>query len=273
MTDAAEAAGATAPKPVALAHRCFGDGPPLLFLHGLFGSGRNFRGLARGFADRFTCCLVDLRNHGDSPHARPASYPAMAADLLALLDTRGWPRADLVGHSMGGKVAMYAALAAPDRVRRLAVLDIAPVRYAHSHRELIDALLALDTEALRRRADADAALAPAVPDPVLRGFLLQNLVFDAQGRASWRIALDILREDMPELTDFTPPGGNVRYDGPTLFLRGALSGYVPDTVLPAIRALFPRATIRTIPEAGHWLHAERPDEVRRHLEAFLAGAG
>ncbi len=263
--------GTRAPVPVRLVRQSFGAGPPLLFLHGLFGSGRNFRTLARGFADRFTCCLVDLRNHGDSPHARPADYPAMAADVLALMDEEGWPDVDLVGHSMGGKVAMHLALLRPERVRRIAVLDIAPVRYGHSHRELIGRLLALDLAGVRRRADADAALAADVPDPALRAFLLQNLVFDGDGRARWRIALGILRDDMDRLVDFPLPRAGGSFDGPTLFLRGGRSDYVPDTAVAEIRQLFPHAVIATVPEAGHWLHAERPEEVRRHLEAFLAG--
>lgn len=257
--------------PVRLAREWMGAGPPLIFLHGLFGSGRNFRSLARGLADRFTCCLVDLRNHGRSPHARPASYPAMAADLFALLDEEGWQRASLVGHSMGGKVAMYAALAAPSRVQRLVVLDIAPIRYSHSHRALIEALLALDLRPIRRRADADEALRPVVPDAELRAFLLQNLVFDSEGRASWRLALPILRDDMDELTDFPLPALDARFDAPALFLRGGRSDYVPPAAKAVIRRLFPGATVATVADAGHWLHAEKPQAVLQHLIGFFAG--
>jgi len=263
--------GNAAPVPVRLARQSFGAGPPLLFLHGLFGSGRNFRTLARGFADRFTCCLVDLRNHGDSPHARPADYPAMAADVLALMDEEGWPEVHLVGHSMGGKVAMHLALLRRERVHRLAVLDIAPVRYGHGHRELIDALLALDLARVRRRADADAALAAEVPDPALRAFLLQNLMIDGEGRARWRIALGILHDDMDRLLDFPLPRAWGSFDGPALFLRGGRSDYVPDTAVAEIRRLFPRAVLETVDGAGHWLHAEQPAEVQRRLRVFLAG--
>lgn len=255
--------------PVRLARQSFGAGPPLLFLHGLFGSGRNFRTLARSFAQSFTCCLVDLRNHGESPHVRPADYPAMAEDVLALLDAEGWPCADLVGHSMGGKVAMSIALRHPERVRRLAVLDIAPVRYAHSHRELIEQLLALDLSQVRRRAEADAALAAVIPDPVLRGFLLQNLVFDDAGRARWRIALEILRDDIDRLVDFPLPPEVAACDVPALFLRGGRSDYVPDSTIPVIRRLFPQAVVETIADAGHWLHADKAEAVRDRLLAFL----
>ncbi|GBD43889.1 Esterase YbfF [bacterium HR40] len=265
MTSPAPRSGA-----VSLACERFGEGPPLVFLHGLFGSGRNFRSIARAFAPRFTCFLVDLRNHGQSPHARPADYPAMAADLFALLDRQGLAAADLVGHSMAGKVAMYAALADPARVRRLAVLDIAPIRYRHDHRQLIDALLALELSTIRRRADADAALAAAVPDASLRAFLLQNLVFDAEGRAAWRVALAILREDMDRLLDFPLPNEDACFRGPALFLRGGRSAYVPAEAEHAIRRLFPRAEFATIADAGHWLHAERPEDVRRALASFLA---
>ncbi len=255
--------------PVPLACLRFGRGPALVFLHGLFGSGRNWRGFARPFADRWTCLLPDLRAHGDSPHARPVDYPAMAGDVAALLEREGFAEAVLVGHSMGGKTAMMLALSRPWLVRRLIVLDIAPVRYAdHDHRPLIRALRALDLARVRHRRDADRALAAAVPDPALRAFLLQNLVLDDRG-ARWRLDLAALEDHMPDLLDFPVPAGAAPYPGPTLFVRGDRSDYVRDAHRPAIARLFPRARVATLAGAGHWLHVTHPRELAATLAVFL----
>ncbi len=254
--------------PIPLAVRRLGRGPALLFLHGLFGSGRNWRSFARSFAAHFTCLLPDLRGHGDSPHARPIDYPHMAADVVALLEREGIARAILVGHSMGGKVAMTVALTRPERVARLLVLDIAPVRYVdHDHRPLIRALRGLDLTRVRFRRDADALLAPAIPDPLLRAFLLQNLVIDEAG-ARWRLDLEGLERHMDDLLDF-PAADAPPWEGATLFVRGGASPYVVDAHLPAIHRLFPRARITTLAGAGHWLHVSHPDALRRELLAFL----
>lgn len=253
---------------VELARERLGSGPPLVFLHGLFGSGRNWRSFARGLADRFTCLLVDLRGHGNSPHAPPYDYPTFAADVARLLAEEGIARAHLLGHSMGGKTAMTLALTRPELVERLAVVDIAPVPYAHDYRALIRALLALDLSAIRSRREADAALAPAIPDPQLRAFLLQNLVID-DGGARWRIDLAGLERAMPALTDFPRELYGRRFEGPTLFVRGGRSDYVQDAHLPVIRRLFPAARIETVADAGHWPHAERPAELLRLVRAFL----
>lgn len=257
-------------RPVDLARRRFGRGPALAFLHGLFGSGRNWQSIARRFADRFTCLLPDLRNHGDSPWAEPMSYPAMAADVAAMLSAEGFERASLVGHSMGGKVAMLLALEAPQRVDRLVVVDIAPVRYTHSHRDLVERLLALDLSSITRRSEADAALEAAVPDPQLRAFLLQNLTVDEHGQARWRPNLELLHRAMPELTGFPALPPQARYEGPALFVRGGESDYVRDEHYPVIARLFPAARVETIPGAGHWLHAERPAELLQRLDEFLS---
>lgn len=253
---------------VELAHERLGHGPALVFLHGLFGSGRNWRSFARQLADRFTCLLVDLRGHGASPHAPPYDYATFAADVVHLLEREGIARAHLLGHSMGGKTAMTLALTRPQLVERLVVVDIAPVPYAHDHRGLIRALLSLDLSAVRSRRDADVALAPAVPDPQLRAFLLQNLAIDDRG-ARWRIDLPGLERAMPALVDFPRELYGRRFEGPTLFVRGGRSDYVRDEHLPVIRRLFPAARVETVPAAGHWPHAERPRELLELVRAFL----
>ena len=254
--------------PLALASTVTGQGPPALVLHGLFGSGTNWRTIARRLGSRLECHLVDLRNHGRSPHARGMAYPALAADVLAYLDGHGLDRAGLVGHSMGGKAAMTAALLAPRRVRWLVVADIVPARSPSDHRPILEALRAMPIESLASRAAADTALARSVPGLGLRQFLLQNLVFDATG-TRWRIDLEAIAEALPELTDFPPTAPDAAYDGPTLFLRGERSEYLTAHHEPRIRALFPRASIATVADAGHWLHAEQPGAVTARIAGFL----
>ena len=257
--------------PIALESRVAGRGPPVLILHGLFGSGANWRTIARQLEARLECHLVDQRNHGRSPHARGMTYPELAGDVLAYLDARRIDRAGLIGHSMGGKTAMTLALTAPERAAWLVVADIAPAPSPGDHRPILDALRALPAGALATRADADAALAPAIPAPELRRFLLQNLVFDG-GRLRWRIDLDAIADALPDLTGFPPPAAGAVYEGPSLFLRGARSDYLPPCHEPRVRALFPAASIATIAGAGHWLHAEQPAAVAGRIARFLDGA-
>ncbi len=253
---------------VPLACRSLGSGPPLIVLHGFLGSGRNWQNIARRLAARHRCLLVDLRNHGDSPWAPEMDYEVMAADLRAFMDDRHLVRASLLGHSMGGKVAMTFALRHCDRVERLIVVDIAPVRYRRSLEGLLDAMLAVDLSRFRRRGEVDRALAGSVPDPSLRGFLLQNLAV-RDDRLVWRCNLPVLRRHLSEITGFPEALCGRRCDRPTLFLRGARSDYVREEHFGVIREHFPNARIETVASAGHWLHAERPDETVRHVGAFL----
>ena len=254
--------------PLALASSVIGQGPPALVLHGLFGSGTNWRTIARRLESRLECHLVDQRNHGRSPHARGMTYPALADDVLAYLDAHGIDRAGLIGHSMGGKTAMTLALTAPERVRCLIVADIAPAPSPSDHRPILQTLRALGLDSLDSRAGADAALARSVPDPGLRQFLLQNLVH-GDGGLRWRIDLEALAEALPDLTGFPPIAPGALYQGPTLFLRGERSGYLSAWHEPRIRALFPRASIDTIANAGHWLHAEQPAAVTDRIARFV----
>ncbi len=242
--------------------------PPLLIAHGLFGSGRNFGAIAKRLAAGLRVLAVDMRNHGASPWDDDCSYPAMAGDLARAIETRLGGRAVVLGHSMGGKAAMALALAEPARVAALAVADIAPVAYAHSHRSLIAAMEGLDLSGLSRRGEADPRLAEAAPEPALRAFLLQNLVFEG-GRARWRINLAALRAGMADLLGF-PEFGEARYEGPALFLHGGASDYVDEAARPEILRRFPAAEIRAIAGAGHWLHAEKPDAFVAALSDWLA---
>lgn len=245
-----------------------GAGPPLVILHGLFGSNRNWASLARQLGDSHRVFTLDLRNHGQSPWAETMTYREMAGDVAAFLVGHGLEGATVMGHSMGGKTAMLLALEEGDLVGRLIVVDIAPVAYGHSHLPYIEAMQAVDLSAAARRGEVDRALRDAVPDPGLRGFLLHNLASEA-GRIRWRINLAALGDNMDELIGYPNDLEGLSYNGATLFLSGAGSDYVQADYHPRIGALFPAAEIDTIAGAGHWVHAEQPQAFLARLQAFL----
>ena len=243
-----------------------GEGPPVALLHGLFGSARNLGAVQRALAPRFRVLALDLRNHGRSPHEAAMDYPTMAEDVLETLDRRSALPAALVGHSMGGKAAMMAALTQPEQVKRLVAADIAPVPYRHGNESVAAAMLGLKLTPGLTRAAADAALAYAVPDAGMRAFLLQNLVPGTH--PGWRIGLREIAAAMPVIEGWDAPAGLV-YRGPTLFVAGAASDYVRAEDRPAIRTLFPAARFVTLKHAGHWLHVDNPSGFIAVLEAFL----
>jgi len=247
------------------------DPPPLAILHGLFGSGRNWASIAQRLAAHRRVVCFDLRNHGASGWAGGMQYGEMAEDVLAMLDERGWRRAALLGHSMGGKAAMVAALRDPDMVERLVVVDVAPVAYPPRHLDLVRAMRALDLSGIKRRAEADQLLALPVPDPGERGFLLQNLMFE-DGQARWRLNLEAIERAMPVLVGFPALPDNAVYRGPALFIAGGHSDYLRPEHEPAIRRLFPEARFERVENAGHWVHAEQPAAFLGIVEPFLAAA-
>ena len=244
-----------------------GQGRPVAFLHGLLGAGQNFGAIQKALAARGHRVLaLDMRNHGASPHAPTMSYPEMAADVAETLRAAGaWPSA-IVGHSMGGKAAMMLALTHPEGVERLVVADIAPVPYGMPpFLRYIDAMRAIDLRSGLTRRDADAALAAAVPEAPLRGFLLQNLLFAADP-PRWRVPLDVIADEILTLGGWPGPAGT--YAGPVLVLDGDRSDYILPEHHARFRALFPAARIVGIP-AGHWLHAENPQAFLAEVTAFL----
>ena len=251
-----------------------GEGAGVVLVHGLYGSGNNFRRHANWLAEHFRVLSPDLRNHGRSPHHPDMSYPAMAADLAALLDAEGLDQATLVGHSMGGKAAMALALTHPERVAGLVVVDIAPVAYDHDQAGILQAMADVDLARVASRGDADRQLRAAVPEAGVRQFLLTNLE-RADGGWRWRLPLDILADALPVILDFPEPGSP--YTGPTLFLHGAASDYVSPRHHEAIRRHFPEARIQGLDGVGHWVHAEAPEafeaELRRFLGLPAAGGG
>ncbi|MCC5985508.1 MAG: alpha/beta fold hydrolase [Rhodobacteraceae bacterium] len=249
------------------------DGTPLLLVHGLFGSARNWGAIARRLADTRRVWTVDMRNHGASPRAERHGYEDMAADLADVIAAQGGP-VDVMGHSMGGKAAMVLALTQPALVRRLVVADIAPVAYGHSQAPLIQAMRGLDLRGLDTRAEADRRLANTVADRGVRAFLLQSLDLRANP-PRWRLNLDVLEAEMDRIIGWPGIDGRFdgRFDGHALFLSGGASDYVRAEHRPLIRTLFPQARFARIPGAGHWLHAEKPREFAETLRAFLDAPG
>ena len=243
-----------------------GQGAPVVLLHGLFGSVRNFGAVQKSLAAANRVIALDLRNHGVSPHAPVGGYEAMAADVLETLAALDALPAVLIGHSMGGKVAMRAALGRPNDVTGLVVADISPVTYPPHLRPVVSALAGLELAPGLTRAQADAALAAAAPDDGMRGFLLQNLVLGA--RPAWRIGLAEIVAGMPEIEAWSVTGQT--YAGPTLFIAGERSNYIQPGHRPLIRAEFPAARFVTLKDAGHWLLADNPAGFLGVLEAFLA---
>jgi pimeloyl-ACP methyl ester carboxylesterase len=261
----------------------------VVFVHGLFGQGKNWTTIAKGLADGHRVTLIDLPNHGHSPWTDRVDYLDMAEMVAAELEQFGEP-VTLVGHSMGGKVAMQLALRRPELLRALVVVDVAPVAYpptggrtddpdeeASPFADYIAAMRALDVDALETRGDADAALRAAVPSRMVRSFLLQSLVREgpspteqpANGGWRWRLNLELLERDLGDLRDFPAPPAGATFDGPVLWIAGANSTYVLDEDRPHMDALFPATRLVRIKNAGHWVHSEQAEVFLETLRRFL----
>ena len=233
---------------------------PLLIVHGLFGSGRNWGVIAKRLSDRGQVVAVDMRNHAGSFWDNDHSYEAMAGDLAKVIEPFG--QMDVLGHSMGGKAAMVLALQRPDLVGKLVVVDIAPVTYAHSQMGPIDAMRQVDLSRVERRSEAAEQLSGL--EPGVDTFLLQSL--DVKEK-KWRLNIDVLADQMDQIIGFPDVSGP--FEGPVLFLSGATSDYVTPEARPVIKPLFPNAKFAKIPGAGHWLHADKPREFEATARVFL----
>lgn len=242
-------------------------GLPILLAHGLFGQGRNLGALARRLSDARPVVTVDMRNHGDSFHDAVHDYVTMAGDLADVIADLGG-QADVVGHSMGGKAAMALALTRPDMVRKLAIMDIAPVAYGHTQEHLIDAMESLDLSAVDRRSTADAMLAERVDDPGVRAFLLQSLDLKSDPKA-WRLNLPALRDQMGQILGWPEDLPKAGFSGPVLEIAGERSDYLSEAGQAALREHFPQARVIRVKDAGHWLHADAPEAVAQILVSFL----
>lgn len=248
----------------------YGTGPPVAILHGLFGSGRNWRSIAQQLSGRHRVLTFDLRNHGASPWAAGMSYREMVEDVRATLQARGIERAAWLGHSMGGKAAMLAALLYPGEVDRLVVVDIAPAPRAPTLLANVRAMRAVDLRSITRRGEVDVRLAEAIPDSAERAFLLQNLIIE-DGTARWRLNLEAIEREFSEIAGFPHLPAGTAYSGPALFVAGTSSDHIRPEHKPVIRQLFPQARITQIEGAGHWVHAEQPRAFFHAVGRFLAG--
>lgn len=243
-----------------------GDGIPLVVVHGLLGSADNWRSHVKQWQRRYRVIAVDLRNHGRSPHVAGMRYAEMANDLLTCLERLDVRCCHLLGHSMGGKVAMTLARQAPERIASLLVADIAPVRYGHGHDEIFAALRHVEASTPDNRNEVDRLLAEHVSEKPVRLFLATNLERGEDGRMGWRLGLDHIEAGYEDIRGL--PDGEGAYDGPALVLRGSRSNYVGDDMLPAVRDIMPRAELVTL-EAGHWLHAEQPTAFQAAVNDFI----
>jgi len=244
-----------------------GQGRAVILLHGLFGSSDNWHHIALKLAEEFHVFSVDQRNHGQSPHNGEMNFPVMAGDVNEFMMARGLETAVVIGHSMGGKTAMQFALQFPARVEKLIVSDMAPRAYAPAHEKIFAALLALDLKSFSARQQIEDALAPEIPNLVLRRFLLKNLGRNSTGEFFWKINLRSLAENYPQLGE--PISAVAPFAKPALFIRGGKSNYLKAEDEALIRELFPQAQIETLAEASHWVHADQPDEFLRLVQAFL----
>ena len=257
------------PNPVALEYDEAGSGPPLLVLHGLLGQARNWASQMKLLAQDHRVLAADLRNHGSSPWVDGMTYEAMADDV-ALLAEKAGPPVRIVGHSMGGKVAMVTALKFPELVEKAVIVDISPVRHdKSSFQGYLEAMLGLDLSGISRRGQADRLLREAIPTDAERAFLLLNLAVDGDQKLYWKPNLRELLDGLPDILDWPDQLFDYQNPGSTLFVAGSESPYIREGHKPAIARLFPNAEYATIPGAGHWVHADQPKAFYETVSAFL----
>ncbi|MBC8269823.1 MAG: alpha/beta fold hydrolase [Rhodospirillaceae bacterium] len=259
--------------PVELAYKAFGKGPPLIILHGLFGSKRNWASIAKALSAHFHVFCLDLRNHGESPWADGMDYATMAADVHGFIKRHALAGATVIGHSMGGKTAMALSLLHGEALNALVVVDIAPVAHSGADiRSYLETLMEVPLAAFRDRAEVEDHLSESITEAGIRSFLLQNLVRSGE-RLQWRINLAAIADDMDSITGFIDTGHGRSYGGPTLFVAGGNSNYVQPRDHTVVGTLFPKARIEIIAGAGHWLHAEQPGPFLDLLKQFLDDVG
>jgi pimeloyl-ACP methyl ester carboxylesterase len=246
-----------------------GHGPPLLILHGLYGSLENWRSMTRHLSEVFQVFAIDLRNHGRSPHSSEMTYPSMAGDVREFMRAQQLERAHILGHSMGGKVAMQFALLHAEQVERLIVADMAPKAYPTKEKGIVEALLALDPSKFENRKEMEEILAGPIPDLAARRFLLKDLKRDGNGRFHWQMNLRAIRDNYEILTREVT---GTPFQKPTLFLRGEKSRYIKPEDTALIKTLFPNAIVQALEGAGHWLHVETPEAFFRNVRDFLLPA-
>jgi esterase len=259
-----------------LHYKKFGAGCPLIILHGLYGSSDNWYTFGQKLSEYFTVYLIDQRNHGNSPHSPELNYKVMTADLEEFITAENIDYACLLGHSMGGKVAMNYTLQNPSKVRKLVVIDIALRSYAtdstfapqaYFHQKIVESLNQLDISAAKTRSAVDKDLSVNIPQKPLRQFLLKNLKRKPDGKFYWGLNLQALRNNLIRLLDGINPNNQI-FENPVLVISGTQSGYINDEDKNAIYRVFPNAKILEL-DTGHWVHAEEPEKLLELLVEFL----
>lgn len=252
-----------------LFYREFGVGRPAIILHGLFGQSDNWVTVGRRIADQFHVYIPDQRNHGQSLHTSIHSFPAMADDLAEFIEEHQIENPVLIGHSMGGKVAMTYALENPGKVKKLVIIDISPRKYPEriTHTQVISQMMSIDLNTVTTRGEVERILELKISDSRTRMFIMKNLYYKIHGKLAWRLNLEAINQSMDLLFDGIRSEN--QYNGPALFIRGGKSDYVPDEDMPLIKSMFPQAIIKTIPGASHWVHADAPEELCYLLSGFL----
>ena len=253
-----------------LFYRHFGNGKPVVILHGLFGLSDNWVTFGRRLGEQYSVYIPDLRNHGRSPHSPLFDFPALENDLLEMVDEWGLEEIYLVGHSLGGKIAISFSLHHPEIVKKLVVVDIS-LRKSTSgrhHQELLNAMISVDFSSVHSRSGVDDQLALKVPGTKLRQFLLKNVYWRDHQTLDWRLNLRAINEHLPAIFEGVSDTGF--FDGPVMFIRGGMSDYILDTDIPEITMKFPGATVATIANASHWVHADAPGEFFTLVYDFLS---
>jgi esterase len=267
-----------------LFYRKFGHGPALIILHGLFGSSDNWVSIAKVLSEHFEVFIIDLRNHGNSMHSKEHSYKLLKDDLYEFIISQHIEKAVIMGHSMGGKAAMFFAVDYPEKVQALIIIDISPRSYKSldkpelqsiEHMNIIAAMLSVDFAKIKSRQDVDIILSKTIKSSRVRQFLLKNVYRNRGGSFGWKLNLQALHDNLPELLDGLDPKKFIDGKGitgfPVLFIKGEKSNYIMVEDLRLIKTIFPMAEMVTIPDADHWLHVEQPDLLLKTINYFVFG--
>lgn len=262
-----------------LFYRKYGSGPPLIILHGLYGSSDNWVSVAKKIGDRFTIFLPDQRNHGQSPHSPVHDYDSMKEDLYTFVDELKLKKFFLAGHSMGGKTAMHFAMTWPERLYGLLIADISPMVSESSdsiaftrHSEILNSILSLNLSGIKSREEVEALLASRIQSEDTRGFIMKNLKRESDNSFSWKLNASVLLKNLSRIMEGLEPGDEDRKEiigFPVFFLKGEYSEYLPESDFVKIKKLFPAAEFITISHSGHWIHSDNPDAVIRCFLKFL----
>jgi len=247
--------------------RILGEGKPLIILHGVFGSADNWQTVGKILAEQFKVYLVDLRNHGNSPHSDEFNYQLMAEDIIELMNDENIESGYLLGHSMGGKVAMNVAMSNAERIEKLIVVDIAPRAYPPHHQQIFEGFESVKLESLKSRGEADNQMSAVIANIGIRQFILKNLARTSDGTFRWKLNLEAIKKATNSIGDSTPE--ELTFVGKTLFIGGSKSDYIQKTDHIKIKKLFPNSEIEIIEGAGHWVHAEKPKELIEIVQSFL----